>query len=83
MMYNSKGGINMKIAIASDHGGFYLKEEVKKYLDENGYEVVDCGTNSIDSCHYPEYAAKCAELVSKGDCPFGIVICTTGEGVVF
>ena len=80
-MYNNNGGIIMKIAIASDHGGFYLKEEVKKYLEEKKYDVTDVGTNSIESCHYPEFAAKCAKLVSDGVCEFGIVICTTGEGV--
>ena len=72
----------MKIAIGSDHGGFYLKEDLKKYLLEKGYEVEDVGTHSTDSCHYPEFAVKCAELVSSGKCRFGVLVCTTGEGVV-
>ena len=72
----------MKIAIASDHGGFDLKESLKKYLADNGYAVEDVGTYSKDSCHYPEFAAKCAQLVSKGECRFGIIVCTSGEGVV-
>ena len=72
----------MKIAIASDHGGFDLKESLKKYLADNGYAVEDVGTHSKDSCHYPEFAAKCAQLVSKGECRFGIIVCTSGEGVV-
>ena len=72
----------MKIAIGSDHGGYDLKEQVKYYLVKNGYEVVDVGTYSKSSCHYPEYAAKCARQVSEGVCKFGIIICTTGEGVV-
>ena len=71
----------MKIAIASDHGGFDRKEELKEYLVKKGLEVVDVGTYSKDSCHYPEFAIKCAELVSKGECQFGIIVCTSGEGV--
>ena len=73
---------NMKIAIGSDHGGYDLKEQVKYYLVKNGYDVVDVGTYSKQSCHYPEYAIKCARQVSEGVCKFGIIICTTGEGVV-
>ena len=73
---------NMKIAIGSDHGGYDLKEQVKYYLVKNGYEVVDVGTYTKQSCHYPEYAIKCARQVSEGACKFGIIICTTGEGVV-
>ena len=72
----------MKIAIASDHGGFDLKEQLKYYLVKNGYEVNDVGTYSKASCHYPEFAIKCARQVSEGDCKFGVIICTTGEGVV-
>lgn len=72
----------MKISIGSDHGGFLLKEEIKKYLLNKGFEVVDVGTYSIESCHYPEFTIKSAELVSKGECQFGIGVCTTGEGVV-
>ena len=72
----------MKIAIGSDHGGYDLKEQVKYYLVKNGYDVVDVGTYSKQSCHYPEYAIKCARQVSEGVCKFGIIICTTGEGVV-
>ena len=71
----------MKIALASDHGGFERKEELKDYLLKSGYEVVDVGTHSLDSCHYPEYAVKCAEEVRNGDCQFGIIVCTSGEGV--
>ena len=71
----------MKIAIASDHGGFDRKEELKDYLVKKGLDVIDVGTFSKDSCHYPEFAVKCAELVSKGECQFGIIICTSGEGV--
>lgn len=80
-MYNVNEGKIMKISIGSDHGGFVLKESLKKYLKEKGYEVIDVGTNSPDSCHYPEFAIKGANLVSNGDCEFGVLVCTTGEGV--
>lgn len=69
------------IAIACDHGGYALKEEVKKHLLEQGYEVRDFGTNSLDSCDYPDYAAPAAQAVADGTCEKGIVICTTGIGV--
>ena len=71
----------MKLAIASDHGGFDLKEELKQYLKDKGFDVTDVGTYSKESCHYPEFAIKCAELVKKGECKFGIIVCTSGEGV--
>ena len=71
----------MKIAIGSDHGGYDLKEQLKYYLTKNGYEVTDVGTYSKDSCNYPEFAIKCARQVSDGVCRFGIIVCTTGEGV--
>lgn len=71
----------MKIALGCDHGGFNLKEEVKKYLKSLGHDVFDCGTDSLESCDYPIFAKKAAELVQKETCEIGIVICTTGEGV--
>lgn len=71
----------MKIAIACDHGGLNLKNEVKKYLEANGYEVMDFGTDSTASCDYPDYALPAAEAVASGECERGIVICSTGIGV--
>lgn len=71
----------MKISLACDHGGYLLKEEVKKHLEALGHEVFDCGTNSLDSCDYPDYAHKAAELVSNNKVERGIVVCTSGEGV--
>lgn len=71
----------MKIAIACDHGGLNLKNEVKKYLVNNGYEVADFGTDSTASCDYPDYALPAAEAVASGECEKGIVICSTGIGV--
>lgn len=71
----------MKISIACDHGGLNLKKAVIKYLVDNGYEYVDYGTNSTDSCDYPDYALPAAEAVANKECDFGIVICSTGIGV--
>lgn len=69
-----------KVAIASDHGGFELKEKIKKHF-KSKYQFVDVGTNSTDSCDYPDYAIKAAELVRDNQVEFGIVICKTGVGV--
>ena len=71
----------LKIAIGSDHGGVDQKDEVVKHLKEKGYEVVDVGTNSHDSCHYPVYGAEVGKLVASKKSDFGIVICTSGEGI--
>lgn len=71
----------LKIAIGSDHGGIELKEEIFKHLKTKGYEVVDVGTNSHESCHYPIFGAAVANLVSTKECDFGIVVCTSGEGI--
>jgi ribose 5-phosphate isomerase B len=71
----------MKLAIGSDHGGFDYKSKLIDYLRNQGHEVIDCGTNSLDSCHYPIYGEKVARLVAAKDCDFGIVICTSGEGI--
>ena len=71
----------MKIAIGSDHGGFELKETVKKHLQDRGFEVQDCGTYSLDSCDYPQFGKAVAKKVAAGECEKGIVVCTTGIGI--
>lgn len=71
----------MKIAMACDHGGLRLKNLLKEYLLVNGYEVEDFGTNSEDSCDYPDYAGKAAKAVASGACDKGVVVCGTGIGV--
>ena len=71
----------LRIAIGSDHGGVDQKDEVVKFLKSKGYEVVDVGTNSHNSCHYPVFGAEVGRYVASGDCQFGIVICTSGEGI--
>ena len=71
----------MKIAIGCDHGGFRYKKTLVDYLKKNGHEIVDFGTNSEDSCDYPDFALPAAESVAKGDCDRGILICGTGIGI--
>ena len=72
----------MIIAIGCDHGGYQRKEEVKEHLESLGHKVIDCGTNSLDSCDYPIFGRQVAELVSEGKANYGIVICTSGEGIM-
>ena len=69
------------LAIGSDHGGFDLKEEVKKHLDELGVEYIDCGCFDHSSVNYPEYAHKVAGKIQSGECDRGILICSTGIGI--
>lgn len=71
----------MKIAIGSDHGGYDLKELVKKHLIEKGYEVKDFGCNDKSSCDYPEFGYPVAKGVADNEFDKGIVICTTGIGI--
>ena len=71
----------MKIAIASDHGGFLLKEAIKFHLKEKGYEILDLGTDSEESVDYPVYGKACGEAVASGEAERGIVCCGTGIGI--
>ena len=71
----------MKIAIASDHGGFNLKENIIKYLEAEGHEVSDLGTYSEESVDYPIYGKKVAHAVATGEYEKGIIICGTGIGI--
>jgi len=71
----------MRIAIGCDHGGYELKEQLRRYLSNNGHEVIDCGTDSVESVHYPVFAKTVAKKVLSGAAERGIVVCTTGEGV--
>lgn len=71
----------MKIAIGCDHGALEFKNQIKEYLQDNGYFVTDFGTNTLDSCDYPDYAFEVANDVAKGNSDYGIVMCTTGIGV--
>ena len=71
----------MKISIASDHGGFDLKEDLRAWLTGQGHEVVDFGCHGKESCDYPDFAGPAARAAASGECERGIVICTTGIGV--
>ena len=71
----------MVISIACDHGAFELKEHLKAHLLEQGHQVTDCGTNSAESCDYPDFAQAAARLVAEGACERGVVLCTTGIGM--
>lgn len=69
------------IAIASDHGGFELRQAIMKHLDKRGLAYVDCGCDTPASCDYPDYAkAACARVLS-GECDKAILICGTGIGI--
>jgi ribose 5-phosphate isomerase B len=71
----------MKIGIGSDHGGFELKEYIKEYLEKEGIEYLDYGTNSLDSVDYPDYGLKLSQGVISGEVDKGIAICGTGIGI--
>ena len=71
-----------KIFIGADSAGYDLKCEIVKHLDGLGYHVVDCGTDSSASCHYPDFANKVCENVKENlDTSFGILVCGTGIGM--
>ena len=71
----------MKISIGCDHGALALKNKVAEHLRSRGFEVLDFGTHTLDSCDYPDFAAAAARAVASGECEKGIVLCTTGIGV--
>ena len=69
------------IAIGCDHGGFELKQEIMKHLDERNIAYKDFGTNNTDSTDYPIYAKKVSKAVAEGECESGILVCGTGIGI--
>ena len=71
----------MKIAVACDHGALALKNVLIAHLEKKGFEVVNFGTDTLNSCDYPDFVAPAARAVVAGDCDKGIVLCTTGIGV--
>ena len=71
----------MKIAMGNDHSALDMKEAIKAYLESKGYEVIDFGTNSTESCDYPEYGEKVGRAVAAGEADYGIAICGTGIGI--
>ena len=71
----------MRIALAADHAGFVLKDELVVWLREAGHEVSDLGTNSSDSVDYPDFGARLAKAVASGEAERGIVVCGSGIGI--
>jgi ribose 5-phosphate isomerase B len=69
-----------KLAIGSDHAGFELKQQLIKFLKDEGHEVSDLGTHSTEPCDYPDFAEKVGLAVVKGDAELGIVVCGSGVG---
>ena len=69
------------IVLAADHGGYLLKEEVKKHLDEKGVSYIDVGTHSLDSVDYPDMAKLACDRVVSGECDKALLFCGTGVGI--
>ena len=74
----------MKIGLASDHGGYELKEHIREHLEKKGIEYIDYGTNSEESVDYPDYGRKAGEAIMSGEVDRAIVVCGTeiGKSVV-
>lgn len=71
----------MKIAIGNDHAATELKFQIKEYLESKGYEVINFGTDTNDSCNYPEYGEAVGKAVASGEAEAGVLICGTGVGI--
>lgn len=71
----------MKIGLASDHGGYELKEHIREHLEKKGIEYIDYGTNSEESVDYPDYGRKAGEAIISGEVDRAIVACGTGIGI--
>jgi len=71
----------MKIAIASDHAGFALKERLREHAAKSGHEVLDLGTHSLESVDWPDFGAECARAVVAGRAERGVIVCGTGLGI--
>ena len=71
----------MRIAIGSDHAGFELKSALRDWLHEQGHEVIDVGTDTLDSCDYPVFGAAVGREVASGDVELGVAVCGSGEGI--
>jgi len=71
----------MKIALAADHAGYEIKEVVKKFLSDNGHEVIDYGAHSTNSVDYPDTAHPATQAVVDKKCERAVLICGTGQGM--
>ena len=72
----------MKIVVGSDHAGYNQKNKIKVHLLAKGYEVIDVGTNSLDSCDYPIFGIAAAKEVANGNATYGVLVCSSGEGIM-
>lgn len=70
-----------RVAIASDHAGYLLKEDLRRYLIDKGFDVTNFGAHSETSVDYPDYAGAAARAVQSGDADFGLLVCGTGIGM--
>jgi ribose 5-phosphate isomerase B len=73
--------VNMRIALAADHAGYVLKDEIAVWLREAGHQVTDLGTNSPESVDYPAFGAKLADEIASGRADRGIAVCGSGIGI--
>ena len=71
----------MRIALAADHAGYVLKDELIVWLRENGHEVLDVGTNGPESVDYPQFGARLAEVIARGEADRGVAVCGSGIGI--
>jgi RpiB/LacA/LacB family sugar-phosphate isomerase len=71
----------MRIALAADHAGYLLKDELVRWLREQGHDVTDLGTNGPESVDYPEYGRRLAQAVASGAAERGIAVCGSGIGI--
>ena len=71
----------MRIALAADHAGYLLKDELLAWLRETGHDVTDLGTNGPESVDYPQFGARLAEAVARGEADRGVVVCGSGIGI--
>ncbi len=79
--YGLRGIENMKLVIGNDHTAVEMKREIKEYLEKKGYEIIDVGTNSTESFHYPIAGYRVAKMVASHEADGGIAICGTGVGI--
>jgi ribose 5-phosphate isomerase B len=71
----------MRIALAADHAGYLLKDELARWLAEQGHEITDLGTNGPESVDYPEYGKRLAHAVASGEAERGVAVCGSGIGI--
>ncbi len=71
----------MKISVGCDHGGYSLKEAIKKHLADAGHEVRDVGCHGVESVDYPDFGERASSAVARGECEMGMLICKSGIGM--